>query len=441
MSPEPTACPYCNALVPVPAGAAGGQFLPCPRCGERFAYRGPENEGNHDRHAVQTGPTAQTRQPSAQVVSDPLLDRVGERLRGWSRRRVAVTVLSVMIVMAAAGLTLALLTKDFRRRNDRPRGTEDVAPAVQVTAPADLAGLGYLPPDTDIIAGVHVAEAEEEPTGRLFLERFRPAEAVAEGADAAAIPADGLERWTGLRLQEVDHVVLGLNATSRVVPRLVLVVETRQSYDPEKVRTALRASRRPEPGRPLYRFRLERPPLDAVLWFAGERTLIVGLSPEDLQAVPEKPRAGIDHLSAPLQTILRERLGHVAPFWVVGHADDWNKTGAKLLLASRPKDARRALESVRTFGVWLQFGQGVTLNGSFGSADEAAARSLETYLAPAKGEHRPLALLGSRPATEPLARELGQSLRVVRADDWVSLQAKADAEAVRQALAGGGPAK
>src|SRR6516165_6713702 len=32
------ACPYCNAFVPVPADAAAGRRLACPRCGEAFAF-------------------------------------------------------------------------------------------------------------------------------------------------------------------------------------------------------------------------------------------------------------------------------------------------------------------------------------------------------------------------------------------------------------------
>ncbi len=435
MIPEPVPCPYCNALVPVGPGVGGGPFLSCPRCGERFVYRAPGMEAVQATAEAQAGPglPGLDREPAR----EPLLDRVGERLRGSSRRRIALTVLGVMIVMAGAGLALALLTQGFRRANDQPKGSGTANPVVQVTPPAELSGLGYLPPDTDIIAGVHVAEALQDPIGRLILERFRPAQALAEGPDQAAPQLDSLERWTGLRLREVDHIVLGLNITNRLLPKVVLVVQTRQPYDPEKVRAALKARASPEPGKPLYRFQLEGQRLDAVVWFAGERTLIVGREAEDLQDVPATPRAGIAHLSVPLQTMLRERLGRVAPVWAVGHSDDWDKTAARLLLASRPKEARRTLESVRSFGVWLELGQGITLGGAFHCADEKAARSLESHLAPPAGaEPRPLSILGSRPDAEPLARELGQSLKVVRQDDWVNVQAKADTDAVRQALTG-----
>src|SRR4051794_5186786 len=42
MTTDSLTCPYCNAYVPMPAGAAPGQRLPCPRCGEAFPYRSPE---------------------------------------------------------------------------------------------------------------------------------------------------------------------------------------------------------------------------------------------------------------------------------------------------------------------------------------------------------------------------------------------------------------
>jgi hypothetical protein len=237
-----------------------------------------------------------------------------------------------------------------------------------------------------------------------------------------------------MSLTDVDHVVLGLNTTGRVIPRVVLVVQTRRRYDPDKVRTALKASRSPEPGRPLFRFQLSKPPLEAVLWFAGERTLIVGLSPEDLRDVPDMPRLGVDQLAGPLREMLTQRTWPGSHAWAIGHADDWDRTGARLLLSGLSRDSREALEGVRTFGVWLQFGGELALNGSFRCSDAAAAEALELYLVPPEGERKPIRLLGNRPEAEPVARELTRTLTSVRKDDEVTLQAKASAETVRQAL-------
>jgi hypothetical protein len=418
--------------VSVPAGTRAGQFVPCPRCGERFPYHGPAPEGNGTAPLPDVlgrpGPAGTT------AVQQPLVDRVGERLRRWPKQNVALLILGVMVLMAAGGLTLALLTQGVRRSHDYPKPTEESAARVRVTAPADLTALGYLPPDTDVIVGVHVAEALQAPAGQAFLKRFQPAEALPGQPEQGPGLPGTLKQWTGLSLDEIDHAVLGLDVANQVIPHLVLVVQTRHRYDPEKVQRELKASRSPEPGKKLFRFHVGRPPVDAVLWFAAERTLIVALTPEDMERVPATPEPGIAHLAAPLQEMLKTRLGPGDQAWAVGHAADWEKTTVKLPLAALRKDDRQTLEKVRTFGTWLQFDEGLTLNGAFRCADDPAAQALEKYLVPSEGgERKPLRLLGGRAEHEAVARELSRTLKVVRDDTWVMLQAKAGADAIRRA--------
>jgi hypothetical protein len=359
------------------------------------------------------------------------VDRVGERLRRWPKRNIALLILGVMVVMAAGGLTLALLTQNSRRSHDVAKPPEEKDDRVRVTAPADLAALGYLPAETNVIVGVHAAEALQVPAGRQFLKRFQPAAALTE--QGPALPGT-LEQWTGLSLDEIDHAVLGLDVANQVIPHLVLVVQTRHRCDPEKVQQALRATRSPEPDRNLYRFHVEKPPVEAVLRFAAERTLIVALNSEDMERVPVTPEPGIAHLAAPLREMLTKRLGPGDPVWAVGHAADWEKTTAKLLLGTLRKEDRQALEKVRTFGAWLQFDEGLRLNGAFHCADDPSAQALEKYLAGPEGDERkPLRLFGGRADSEPLARDLARTLKVVRDGDWVLFQAKAAPESSRPA--------
>jgi hypothetical protein len=405
--------------VPSPAGRPGV----CPRCGERLPFAS----------VAANGPAPPV--PAAGPAPLGPVERAAERMRGWSRRSTALLVLGVMVLMATAGLILALLTKGYRRANDHPQPPDERASRVRVVAPADLGGLGYLPPSTDVVIGLHVAEAMQDPAGRAFLGRFHPADLWRGRADnQPGLDTGSLEQWTGLSLDDIDHVVVGLTTKDRLIPRLVLVVQTRGRYDAEKVRAALKASRSPEPGRLLYRFQLQKPPLEAVLWFAAERTLLVGLSPEDLQEVPDTPRPGVDHLAAPLQMMLKERMASGGQVWVIGHADDWDKTSARLLLAGMSKEGRQALENVRTFGAWLQFGEGLTLNESFRCRDARSAEELERYLVPPEEERKPIKLLGGRPEMEAVARELARTLKAARQDEWVTVQAKANADTVRQAL-------
>jgi hypothetical protein len=424
-----SSCPYCNAVVAVPAGTRDGDFVPCPRCGERFPYRGPTVEGNGTSPAPAAAPP-----PTENAV-----DRLGERLRGASKRSVALTVLTVMAVMAVGGLALALATQHFRRANDRLPPPEEGVPRVRVVAPAELAGLGYLPPDTDVVAAVHVAEALQDPAGREFLKRFRPEEGVRDQPGQGPPLAGDLEHWTGLALDDLDHVVVGLKlAGGAVPPRLILVAHTRRRYDAGKVVEVLRATRLQHAGRDLYRFPLERLSLHPVLWFAGERTLVVALTPEQLAEVPDKPRPGTDQLVEPLRELLKTRLGPGVQAWAMGHADDWERTAATLALALlvRKQDDRRVLEGVRTFGLALRFGDGLTLTGSCHCADAAAARALEERLAPPEGSDvKRFTLLDERQAG-PAARELARSLKVVREGAWVTLQGRASSESVGAAPRG-----
>src|SRR5262245_34858532 len=95
-------CPYCNAYVAVPAGTAAGQRVPCPRCGELFAYRPPV--GNGFGAATPPGPTV-----TAATTQAPT--RTG--LSNWV---IAGIVLGMMFVAAGVALWFALRTVEDRRQ-------------------------------------------------------------------------------------------------------------------------------------------------------------------------------------------------------------------------------------------------------------------------------------------------------------------------------------
>jgi hypothetical protein len=410
-APSLFSCPYCNSQVSPPSGVRSGQRIFCQRCGESFVYQGPDSEGE-----------APVTEPAPPAIAG---------VPRWSNRAVALTVLGVMFLFATAGLVLALATVQFRRANDYPKTNpdEDLA-RIKITAPANLGGLGYLPADTDIVAAVHVAEALQEPAGRQLLQRFRPGELlVRDQPGLRDVGLNNLQEWTGLSLEDVDHVVLGLNVENRVLPRLTLVVQTRRSYDAEKVRGALKANRIADAGkRVLYRFELEKIAQKPIVWFAAERTLVVALDLDDLNAVPANPQPGSDHLSPALREVL-QLMGPAAPAWLAGHSGDWTRTTLKLLPGWKDSD-REVLQKVRTFAAWLNLGDGLRLNAAFDCGDAGSAEALERYLLPA--ERKPIALLGNRPEAEAVAKELGQTLKAVRAETWLTLQAKASAETLRR---------
>jgi hypothetical protein len=166
-----------------------------------------------------------------------------------------------------------------------------------------------------------------------------------------------------------------------------------------------------------------------VLWFAAERTLVVALNSEDLNGVPADPQPGSEHLSPALREVL-QRMGPAAPAWLAGHSPDWDKTSVKLLLAGLKPADQQLLNKVRTFAAWLQLGDGLRLNAAFDCGDVAAAEALERYLMP--DERKPIALFGNRPEAEAVAKELGQTLKAVRGEGWLTLQAKASGETLRR---------
>src|SRR5437899_3021283 len=150
-------CPYCNSFVTTPPGARVGQRVNCPRCGESFVYRPAKRDADGTEAVLEQSP----------LPSD------GTTPARWSNRRLATFVLGGMATMAALGLAFALTTTQLRRSHDRV-GSADPQRAIPIrtVAPAELEGLGYLPPDTDIILGVHVAELLQEPAGRELLPRL-----------------------------------------------------------------------------------------------------------------------------------------------------------------------------------------------------------------------------------------------------------------------------
>src|SRR5215468_9498571 len=91
-------CPFCNARV----GAAADRVT-CPRCGETFA----------NKTSIQTPPTfshtTMTTEPAPAAPPRPKAPR--------SNRLVLLVVVVGMVVMAATGLTYALLTRDVRREH------------------------------------------------------------------------------------------------------------------------------------------------------------------------------------------------------------------------------------------------------------------------------------------------------------------------------------
>jgi hypothetical protein len=363
-------------------------------------------------------------QPLPGVTSIPPQWAMSAALPAWSlrdtRRRNRITaavILGVMLLMAATGLTFALLTQKDRRANDagitnRPnrnpvpvKPDEDARPTP--TPPSQLAALGYLPPDTNVVIGIHLTELRQDPAGRQILDhpiQVGPYE----------LSAANLASWTGLPRDDIDHLVLGITTDVPVLPRLNLVVRTRRPYDIDKVRAAIRGVPvRDGKKKDLYQFELRNlktPP--PVLWCVDPRTLVIGLLPSHLETVPTTPRSGLEHLPADVREVLTERVDPAAPpFWIVGHVDDALQRYAKGLFARvKPEDYER-LMSIRTFAAWVQMEKQVVTQAVFRCGEPAAARGLEQWF------------VGPDPA-------VNGAVKAACEDVWLTLQYKTDVESV-----------
>src|ERR1700683_2384956 len=89
-------CPFCNATFPSEQLQPTGGKVLCPRCGDPLPA-----------HLVKDVST----QPVAVAEPEPAPP-------GWSNRKLGLAILGVMLGMAAVGLVMALLTVEWRRKND-----------------------------------------------------------------------------------------------------------------------------------------------------------------------------------------------------------------------------------------------------------------------------------------------------------------------------------
>lgn len=421
MTSDVLSCPYCNTALPQLDPATAGPRVRCPRCQELFPNRRARDDSDRN------GSTAAAAESAVQIAAtteDPTA----------ANRAVARRVLGIMLFMAVVGLVFALWTTRERRRNDRQDTSARPVPVVRAVPPAELPALGYLPPATNVVVGLHVADALRDPAARDLLLRLQQ--------NPSGLGVQSLERWTGLKLDEIDHAVLGLRVDDRL-PRVTLAVQTVAPYSPERVREALKATRRTERnGRTLYRFSLEKPPLEAALWFAGERSLVVGLSPQDLDEVPATPQPGLAVLPAPVRATLTQRLSSGALAWAVGHADDWTRTIVQLPLeAALPKEQRQALSQMKSFAVWYKADGALSLHAAIECTDANAAETFDRYLARLQERGKEIApAAGDSAGLRSLLAALGEHFAHVQKGAWVELQTQAAPEAVRQALAPAAPA-
>jgi hypothetical protein len=342
---------------------------------------------------------------------------------------VALVILGIMVAMAALGLTYALYTKELRRQRDHLGAlSAETPPQNIVQKPEKLAALGYLPAETDAIAGIHVAGLMAQPSMQPVLQLLR--------SNRAEFGIARLEQLTGLKLEDLDHVVLGLKQQEDVIPQIILIVRTRRPYDPDVIRAKLKAKRAIElQGKRVYRFTPEQWQLVAALWCADERTLVFGLHPNDLIDLPTAPIAGVERFPEQLRKYLTGLdLGPQA--WLVSAPSQWEKLLGLLHLLGLGEADRRIFRQVRALCCQMKCWDKVVGDVTFECIDRAGAKAFDNYL-DSKGldPSHLRSMAAKEPRAAALLQELADSLVRTQPGENVRVQFAVSTASIRQALA------
>jgi hypothetical protein len=507
---EALSCPYCNAVVPADAAAPSGRVV-CPRCGETFAGRPPTT-------AVTAAPPA-PRPAAPSPGAPPLLQAappnwpfrlaalslvvlvicsllrvvladypparigypfmVGVACLGllaavwlWyfrtrrSNQAVVLFVLGNMLFMAGVALPFALLTTDSRRQHDPKNLPDDKEPPPATVgrrvAPGQLPALGYLPRDTNLVAGLHVRELLQEKGGREFLE---------QGGWSPAREMDVLKMtrgWTGLPPEAIDHVVAGSRPGQALlpkfnVPQLFIVVQTREPYDLKGFSKEVTSGRKDQlHQRPLYYFQPNK--MQGFLWCPTDRTFVVGVLPDLANAgeveallravLPARPHAGAEALPGRLRACLQQRVGRGTLLWVAGQDVPTFLLRPLVPFDKENKGRGLGLDKIQTFHLGLRFRhEDVALAAEFQCTDAGAALRLERFLKDMKLEGleaprvagalpaltwAPAFAWGPAPLATAAALVAGRTHQERQARDaaenWVSVQVRGNPADLRKAL-------
>jgi hypothetical protein len=419
MSDEPLTCPYCNAFVSLPLNAQDGQRVTCTRCGDAFSLRGI-GRGIKVPPGVATAPTPSLRVPGA-TITPPAR---------WGNRLVAGIAVGVMALMAATGLTWALVTQAQRRANDyaepvrhkRPIFPEPDDDKVSTLAvPAKLEALGYLPPGTNIIAGVHVRQLRQSKGGlKLLSDSIK--------TSRGEIVLGKLFLWTGVNVEQLDHVVVGARTEGVEFPRVVVVARTQRPIDRRTVRSTLKAEEReerdgPRKGQMLYRFQVASPPVRPTLWFADDYTMVFDLLGQ-LEDIPARPHGGLERLPFEVRDALKTHVDPGSLVWLVGTFSDWEKTAktdwfkiVRTFVGTTEKERLDRLMSLSVVAVGAQPDPEAKARADIRCTDVASAKALR------------VALVGPDGAQPP------PGVTAFLEGDWLTVQWKGDLDAALKALA------
>jgi hypothetical protein len=358
-------CPYCNTSFDLSGVPPTGRAV-CPRCGDTFAVKAPNEETGEPGDAGQE--TADTRQQTASPVAAspaPRRPRLG---------RLLVVAVGLALLGFGIGLGVTYFRGGFR---SRPNPEPDSPPSAAATPPTELTGLAFLPSDTKLLIAVqpgpilaHAARTNQDPRGLL-------AKAGVPDAVFATLAR------AGLTLQQIDHVAAGTNADAREL-RFALVLSLRRPPDDEEqFLRALQAKPDLKGKKDRYEVTLGGQTFPLQVARVSPRVWVFGLGDRDFAAVERGGYGpGAKHLSADLQEMLGQKLPPDAAVWAAADPDKWAENPlVRLVVLAEPnlKGLLPVLAKGQAAVAGLSFDDPPRLRAFVRCADGATGETLRAY--------------------------------------------------------------
>jgi len=354
-------CPSCNTAFAL-AGLPADRRATCPRCGDVFPIRGEVTEDSAT--PAEPTPLPNTKHQTPNTKS------------GWSIGRTVAVALTLGLIGFAVGLVVYY----SRESKPKPQPQPDPPAATTATPPAQLAALGYLPAECNVVVAVQpgpllafAARTNQEPRA-LLAQAGLPQQVLA-----------ALDR-VGLTLSQIDHIVGGVPVGDVLELRITLVLVLKQPLaDEDAFLKKLKA--KPAPGKkPRYAVdvgagaKLSLARVSPTVW-------VFGLDDKDFAAVERGGFGpGGTQFRGSESDGLRKMIASVPPdaaVWVAADDDtDWAQKPIVKLAAEASPEVKKLLPELSggRGGVFaLTFGEKLRMRLFVRTVDTATADRVRAY--------------------------------------------------------------
>lgn len=339
-------CPSCNTSFTVPE-LPGDRRAACPRCGDVFPLRTWEETAD-------ASPTL--------VVPSPEVGGL------WSKQLLAIGLALIV-------LTVGLLVY-FNRDRLRGRPTPGPEAAGTVKPATQLAGIGYLPADTNIAFAVqagpvlaHAERTRQDPRGLLV---------------RAGVPNQLFEALArlDLTLEQIDHLAGGTSLGDGPFEfRFTLVLVLRGALPDEDQFLQKLKARKHAGGKPRYDVELGGLPL--TLARVSETVWVFGFDgKKDLQAVERDGFGpGGQQFTPSLTGMLVEQVPPAAAAWIATADERWAEKPATKIAAQflDKKEWLSVLPQGRAGMLALSFNDAPRVRLHVKTTDEATGQQVRDY--------------------------------------------------------------